>query len=192
MPPIPPEVLAYDGVTVPMERNRAGLLPFVQQITHNNYSPGITSLHFSFQTNSCTLTFKGPGEENRLLVGLDGKPRRSVVSVGGEHYPVAATGVWKYQKANLPVLCLTVSFLELPNSRLLDIVFRPTTVSLRFDERPGRNDCLSILAGLTSSRSLDKLVVDLTMKNQQFLNAFARVATPIIRSKARPSAPAKT
>ncbi len=189
MPAVPPEAMRYHNVTMPMKKNRAGLVPFVQQITHNNFSPGITGIRFSLGVDSCTLTFIGPGEKNRLTVGTDGRPRHSVIIAGGEHYHVYATGTWSYRRPQRPLLHLTLTFPELPNTRLVDILFHPDTVSLRFDERPGRSDCLSILSGLMNAKALDKVVVDLTLKNHQFLSAFARVATPVIYSERKPSQP---
>ncbi len=138
-PTLPPLCRTLDGMTLVTEPESAasvGLLPMVLQMVQNNYTTGLQSLSFSIEKETLWVTYSEREDQYRFAVGWD-LPADGELYVHGEPYRIRARGRVAQNEDGIPVLILTISFLETPCTREIRVYLDEDTPHLRQTEAPG-------------------------------------------------------
>ncbi|SMC37528.1 serine hydrolase domain-containing protein [Papillibacter cinnamivorans] len=168
---VPPLAGKADGVEFHMEKNNGAVLPLIQQMVHANYSRGFSRFKVSFSPGECSLLFSEGKDVNLILAGMDGRPRYSPVTVGGEQYLVGASASWGEDPGNRDELRVIISFVETPNTRLLRIAFEETGIVIHFGESPGFFRTLRLFALLVSGDDeTQKKLMDRKLRQENLLS----------------------
>ncbi|MBW7573090.1 serine hydrolase domain-containing protein [Caproiciproducens faecalis] len=138
------------------------LLPLILQCVTNNFSGGITRVSFSFEPDLCKITLYDGNDENGILAGLDGVPRRSDVTLNGDVYTVGATAKLTTDEEDRTVMILYLSYMETPCLRVMKFIFYGEKLLIRFYEHPTVEAATKMLFGLVggSGNNIDKMLID--------------------------------
>lgn len=158
------EALELEGRVYRLEKSFGSLMPLICAAVTNNFSGCVAQVGFSFRepgTLALTVWEEEKGGRNVLLAGLDGVPRRGMVSVNGEQYNVGATARLTRDEDGRLVVKVFVSFIESPSTRIFKFIFyrsaagalREETgvcdrVMMRLDEVPSVSVACQMLLGL--------------------------------------------
>ena len=131
---------ALDGKTyITSDKNAASVsvYPLFAQVLQNNYTKGLKGI--SFRRNeedglSCIILEQD--ENYDLPVGFE-KPKISEITLHGENQKIGVKGEFTSDEDGTPVLKLRVSFLELANTRTIEIYFYKDYVQTKWAESPG-------------------------------------------------------
>ena len=113
-----------------------GLVPLFLQSVQNNYTKGTTSVSFKIENDFMTMTYCEADQEFILPVGLN-KPIISDIEFHGEPYRVAVSGNCSINEDGLPILKVSVSFIETPCTRILKIYNDGYSLKMKCLETPG-------------------------------------------------------
>lgn len=105
-------VLATAGFPVSM-------LPIPVVYMSGDRAGGITDVVFEFFEDTCTMSWSEGDEHNKIVCGLDGKPRRSPMTLAGMPFTANATAAWTSQNE----LTLHVRPIEAVCQRIIKFVF---------------------------------------------------------------------
>ena len=86
-----------------------GLAPLLLQAIQNNYTRGVTSIHFSLWKDQFFMDWKESDEAHRIAIGWD-IPAISNIRIHGEPYRIASQGTWTYDEDHRLVLKLKIVF----------------------------------------------------------------------------------
>nr|WP_319489797.1 serine hydrolase [uncultured Caproiciproducens sp.] len=158
-----------------LESSYGTLLPLILQCVTNNFSGGITRVSFEFEPDVCKITLYDGNDENVILAGLDGVPRRADVSLNNDVYTVGATAKLTTDEEDRTVMILYVSYIETPSLRVMKFIFYGEKLLIRFYEHPSVEAATKMLFGLVggNGNSIDKMLID-TISQQRMA---ARVDT---------------
>lgn len=125
----------YNDKTFTLSETRGGIVPFVLQSIHLNFSAGVSSVKFSFKKGVCYITLTEGKGTNVITVGLDEKVSYSDISINGYVYTVGSIGKWVTENDNY-VLKAFCFFIETPCVRILKFIFKEDSLKIRFNEKP--------------------------------------------------------
>ncbi|MBE6872169.1 MAG: serine hydrolase [Ruminococcaceae bacterium] len=130
----------------------AGILPIIVQIMQNNYTHGITSVSFNIDGDDFYVNITEGVATKRIPVGF-GKGKITELDLGGESYVISTVGSFSADEDGNLVLKLRISFLELPNERIIRFYFGKNDVTMKMDEVPGVDFLRSLVHSATSEHS---------------------------------------
>ena len=134
-----------------------GLLPLLMQTVQNNYTKGFKDLAFSVTDGVFTLTVTEEDEKYQLPVGF-ADAETTELSFHGEPYKVGVTGVFTTNEDDILVLKISISFLEIANTRVLKIFFYGDTIVTKWLETPGKKYFTDGLSAIGSEIKLGLLL----------------------------------
>lgn len=70
------------------------ILPFPVVYMSGDRAGNISDVVFSFADNTCTFSWTEGDEANSIICGMDGKPRRSPMTLAGMSFTAVATAAW--------------------------------------------------------------------------------------------------
>ena len=104
------------------DRVKTSILPLFVQAMQNNFSRGIKRIGFIVKDGEFFAAITDGDYEYKIPVGF-GRARRAQISFNGEKYSVAVLGKFTYDEDSVPVLKISVYYLELSNVRGFKIFF---------------------------------------------------------------------
>lgn len=114
-----------------------GLYPLFAQVLQNNYTKGLKGVSFKMnEGGGLNCVIMENDEDYEFPVGF-GKAEISQITLHSETQKIGASGEFTSDENGTPVLKLTVSFLELANSRMIDIYFYDEYIQTKWKESPG-------------------------------------------------------
>ena len=131
-----------NGRNYELEDKCQGVFPLLLQLTHNNFTEGLSEVGFSYENHSLYIRLKEGDEVHKIKVGFH-KPAYSTINLKGEPYNVALKGEYTENEEHENVLKLILSFTEEAASRIMKIHFKANEIRLELDETPG-NEFISI------------------------------------------------
>ena len=131
-----------NGRSYELEDKCQGVFPLLLQLTHNNFTEGLSEVGFSYENHSLYIRLKEGDEVHKIKVGFH-KPAYSTINLKGEPYNVALKGEYTENEEHENVLKLILSFTEEAASRIMKIHFKANEIRLELDETPG-NEFISI------------------------------------------------
>lgn len=177
---LPPLAHGIDKKQYRMEKNFGSLMPLILQAVTNNFPNPILSVSFLFEPCECTLTVSDGVNENVILAGLDGIPRRTSITLNGETYVVGATARLTMDEDDRTVIKLYLSFLETPFTRIMKFVFYgEDKLLIRFTELPSVAIASQMLMGLVGGKgnSMNKMLMD-TISQQRLADRVDAIMQP--------------
>lgn len=150
-----------DGKEYRLNDTSGSLFPQPLQSVHGCFSLGADIIRFSKQDeNTLAVTFYEHFERNTLYVKRDGGLADSRYGIKEERHLVSTRGVWMYDEDEM---CLTLfaSFIETPDTRIIEMRMMGENIEVIFDERPSAEDATKMLlelAGLMDEKTIKRLV----------------------------------
>ena len=126
-----------NGRSYELEDKCQGVFPLLLQLTHNNFTEGLSEIGFSYENHTLFIKLKEGDEVHKLGVGFH-KPAYSTITLKGEPYNVALKGEYTENEDHENVLKLILSFTEEAASRIMKIHFKTDEILLELSETPGR------------------------------------------------------
>ena len=149
-----------DGKEYRLNDTSGSLFPQPLQSVHGCFSLGADIIRFSKQDeNTLAVTFYEHFERNTLYVKRDGGLADSRYGIKEERHLVSTRGVWMYDEDEM---CLTLfaSFIETPDTRIIEMRMMGENIEVIFDERPSAEDATKMLlelAGLMDEKTIKRL-----------------------------------
>lgn len=140
-----------------------GLLPLLVQTVQNNFTKGLDNISFKVDNGSLTVTINENDESYSLPVGF-AAPAYTELTFHGEPYRVGVSGRFATNEDDIPVLVIRVSFMEIPNTRLLKIFFYKDKIVTRWFESPGMEFITDGLSVLMAEMKLNPVFENLVTK----------------------------
>lgn len=138
-----------------------GLLPAFLQIVQNNYTKGTRAVGFRIQDDQLILTYYEEDETYVIPVGFT-QPIISDLTFHGEPYRVSAQANCAENEDGIPVMKISVSFIETPCTRILKFYNDGHSLKMRCSETPG-TDFLAGGVRMVAQGMLDKPIVGPTL-----------------------------
>lgn len=134
---LPPVFNAFENATYMLEKNAAGLLPFIYQMIDSNYSKGTKIIKIKKKTKYLQLIWEEEENTFKIPIGVY-EPKYTTIEMNGEYFEVGSYCSLSRDEDNRNVLKVTVAFLETSSTRRLKFHFREDNkkVKIRFDEDP--------------------------------------------------------
>ena len=126
------------------ERRGVSLLPTMCQAIHNNFRPGIKRIRYEFGENGCGIKITEDDCTYSFYAGYE-KSVESVVKIGDDEYRISCYGELTLDEEDVPVLKLTVAFLELSNLRYIRTYFYSDGIRIKAQEFPGHKFAMQAL-----------------------------------------------
>ena len=149
-----------DGKEYRLNDTSGSLFPQPLQSVHGCFSLGADIIRFSKQDeNTLAVTFYEHFERNTLYVKRDGGLADSRYGIKEERHLVSTRGVWMYDEDEM-CLTLCASFIETPDTRIIEMRMMGENIEVIFDERPSAEDATKMLlelAGLMDEKTIKRL-----------------------------------
>ncbi len=142
-----------------------GILPVVMSIFHGNFSGGIEKIAFEARESHLEAVFFKENETIRIPFSPDGNACYFDLMENREHFYAAATAKMTKNEDDIPVLKLSVYFLETTSVRHIKFFFRRGKTIVRFSEDPTGLDMLETFA---------PILEETVNKNKTAKNLFSR------------------
>ena len=142
-----------NGRSYELEDKCQGVFPLLLQLTHNNFTEGISEIGFSYENHTLFIKLKEGNEVHKIGVGFH-KPAYSTINLNGEPYNVALKGEYTENEEHENVLKLKLSFTEEAASRIMKVHFKANEILLELDETPGK-EFISIGLKLSMSQIMN-------------------------------------
>ena len=114
----------------------ASLLPVSLSLLHANFAGGFEKISFRLLGETVEAAFLSPTETITIPFSTDGTARYFDLTENGERFSVASIGKMTKNEDDVPVLKLSVYFLETTAVRHIKIFFHRTKTVIRFAEEP--------------------------------------------------------
>ncbi len=146
-------VRELNGKKYKLDSDYVRLQPLFAQLLNNSYSAGISEIGFVVKDNRFCLTITEGDRKNTIPIGFDSFVT-SVIDINGEPYIVAVKGKFSSDEDDVPVLKISMPFLEHSNGRIIKIFFLPEgRIKTEWLEIPGKEILSSgteaLLAGMS-------------------------------------------
>lgn len=176
---IPEAAKEISGKIYSMEASSAGILPLIIQCMQNNFSEGISEISFNIENEKFCISIKEKFNNNKFFVGF-GQYLYSDLQFKGENYRVAATGKFTLDEDDNMVLKLSISFIEMSNTRTIKIFFIDDNLVMKMDESPSVLFTIEKFKPKDSNNSIGN---SRSAFNDSEFNNFklSKIAVPIIR-----------
>ncbi|MBP1561743.1 MAG: serine hydrolase [Oscillospiraceae bacterium] len=139
---IPEAARVLSGSRIDFEENSAGLLPVLIQFMNGNFEHGINRADFLAVGDRFTVSLHGDGGVTRIPVSFGDTPEYFDLNRRGEVYRVGTMGRFTTDEDDIPVLKLTLCFVETSCTKLLKFIFHESGVVLKVRESPRLYDAL--------------------------------------------------
>lgn len=118
---------------------KTSILPLMVQAMQNNFSRGIKKIGFIEHDGTFFLSVTEGDFEYKIPVGFT-KAERAQISFNAEKYSVSVLGRFTYDEDNVPVLKVSIYYLELSNIRIFKIFFlKQGEIRIECLESPGKH-----------------------------------------------------
>jgi len=114
----------------------ASVLPVSLSLLHANFAGGFEKISFRLIGETVEAAFLSPTETITIPFSADGTARYFNLTENGERFSVASIGKMTKNEDDVPVLKLSVYFLETTAVRQIKIFFHRTKTLIRFSEEP--------------------------------------------------------
>ena len=114
----------------------ASLLPVSLSLLHANFAGGFEKVSFRLIGETMEAAFVSPTETITIPFSADGTARYFDLTENGERFSVASIGKMTKNEDDVPVLKLSVYFLETTAVRHIKIFFYRNKTLIRFSEEP--------------------------------------------------------
>jgi len=118
------------------EGKNASVLPVSLSLLHANFAGGFEKISFRLIGETVEAAFLSPTETITIPFSADGTARYFNLTENGERFSVASIGKMTKNEDDVPVLKLSVYFLETTAVRHIKIFFHRTKTLIRFSEEP--------------------------------------------------------
>ena len=149
-----------DGREFRLFDNYGSLFPQPLQNVHGCYSKGADIIRFSSTEKGLAVTFYEQCERNTVYIDMDGGFTDSVFIMKEEQHLVSTRGIWSAGE-NEACITLFTSFLETPDTRIIELRILNESIEAVFDETPtaeGATKMLLELVGLVDDNSMKRLL----------------------------------
>ncbi len=157
---IPEAAKILNGAEIVFEKNRAGLLPALIQIMNGNFSGGIEKAVFetaavrpdslpsykrfisplaaydSEKGGRFAIRIESGGNRVHVPVSFTEKPEYFDLEIGGDSFKVGVNGSLTVDEDGLPVLKITMCFVETSCTKILKFIFDYDEIILKIRESP--------------------------------------------------------
>lgn len=157
--PIPPQCVMLNGKSYVTDDKLKGigLFPLMSQVLQNNFSKGIKAFTFSLKNGEFYITVEENESTHEIPLGFS-EPKYKTLDINGESYLLGSQGCFCENEDGNMVLKLTLSFLEIANSRNLKFIFDGDDLKVEFKEHPGLMQIKLYMASLgTIGKLIDSL-----------------------------------
>lgn len=150
-----------DGREYRLDATPGAVFPQPLQNVHGCYSAGTDILRFARKDrDTLAVTFYEHCERNTLYVSRDGSLTDSCYGIKEERHLVSTRGIWMCDGEEI---CLTLlsSFIETPDTRVIEMRMIGENMEIVFDETPtaqGATVMLLELVGLMDEKAVKRLV----------------------------------
>lgn len=118
------------------EGKNASLLPLTLSLLHANFAGGFEKISFRLLGDIMEATFVSPIETITIPFSADGTAHYFDLTENGERFSVASIGKMTKNEDDVPVLKLSIYFLETTAVRHIKIFFHRAKTVVRFSEEP--------------------------------------------------------
>ena len=125
------------GKSYAVDTQNTSLLPVTLCVMHNNFPVGIKKISFRPDGNVVTALFEKGTETVAIPFAADGTAFYFDFTENGETFSAAAIGRMTKNEDDIPVLKLSIYFLETTSVRHIKFFFRNRKITVRFTEEPG-------------------------------------------------------
>ncbi len=139
------------------ERRGVSLLPTMCQAIHNNFRPGIKKIRYEFNEDGCCIKITEDDCKYSFYAGYE-KSVESVVKIGKDEYRISCYGELTLDEEDVPVLKLSVAFLELSNLRYIKTYFYPDGIRIKAEELPGHKFVIQTMKTITDEATDSAIV----------------------------------
>lgn len=160
-------------------QNTGGLYPQTLQAVHGNMTKSFSMLRFEKRGPDIMLYIYENAERNALLLRHDGAFEYGAATLRTERQLTATRCRWALEPGRIR-LCVTVCFIETPNTRLLRIDITPHGMQVTFDERPALDKTVQMLFELVgvSRQAFYRRLLPL-LQRDELLQLVKRVTEPV-------------
>ena len=150
-----------DGREYRLGATNGSLFPQPLQSVHGCYSLGTDVVRFTRQDeDTLAVTFYEHYERNTLYVKRDGSLTDSRYGIREEDHLVSTRGVWMWDEDEI---CLTLfsSFIETPDTRIIEMRMIGENMEIIFDETPSAQNAAAMLlelVGMMDEKTIKRLV----------------------------------
>ncbi len=150
-----------DGREYRLGATNGSLFPQPLQSVHGCYSLGTDVVRFARQDeDTLAVTFYEHYERNTLYVKRDGSLTDSRYGIREEDHLVSTRGVWMWDEDEI---CLTLfsSFIETPDTRIIEMRMIGENMEIIFDETPSAQNAAAMLlelVGMMDEKTVKRLV----------------------------------
>lgn len=152
-----------DGREYVLTDNTGGLFPQTVQGVHGNYTGGTDMLRFGKRRCGIAIYLYERDERNAVVLCGDGAFAYGTATMKGERQLTGTRALWKLDPGEIRI-CVLCSFIETPDTRILNITVKQNKLHIAFDERPaiGRvADMLFELVGISQVAYLKKMLPEM-------------------------------
>ena len=150
-----------DGREYRLSATNGAVFPQPLQSVHGCYSLGTDVVRFTRQDeDTLAVTFYEHYERNTLYVKRDGSLTDSRYGIREENHLVSTRGVWMWDEDEI---CLTLfsSFVETPDTRIIEMRMIGENMEIIFDETPSAQNAAAMLlelVGMMDEKTIKRLV----------------------------------
>lgn len=169
-----------DGREYALENNTGGIFPQSLQSVHGNYTAGMDMLRFEQCAEGLAVYSYEREERNVLILRADGGFSSGLAVMKGEAQLTGTRALWKLSpnEIRIHILC---SFIETPDTRVLDLEIRQNKLRIVFEQRPALDrviDMLFELVGISQVAYIKRMLPEMRRAHVESL----------VRSMTAPSA----
>jgi len=127
--------------------NYGSIFPQPLQYVHGCFSQGVHMVRFAKTPNGLAVTFYEQQERNTLFVSADGGFTDCLVTIKDETHLVSTRGIWHTEETGI-YLTLFVSYVETPDTRVIELRILGDNIEIVFDESPSAEGAALMLLEL--------------------------------------------
>lgn len=160
------------------------ILPTISQAIHNNFRYGIRKLAFGFDDERVTVNVTEGDCKYTFEAGYD-KAIEGILTIGNREYRIASVCELTQNEDDIPVMKLSVSFLQLSNARYIKIWFYDDGITMQLEEMPGAAFAQSALNMIVSDSVNHALVESTrqTVNSRLFKARLENFLSPTVKSR---------
>ncbi len=130
------------GKTYQINAKNIGLLPVTMSVIHGNFSDGIEKIAFEARENVMEAVFFKEKETIRIPFATNGNASYFDFLENNEHFYAASIANMTKNEDDIPVLKLSIYFLETASIRHIKFFFHRAKTVIRFSEEPTGTEML--------------------------------------------------
>ncbi len=139
-------LIPFVGKRYHLGAENVSVLPVLMSVFHGNFSEGIDHIRFSAEKERLFVSFEGKKEVVGVPFAFDGSACYFDYFENGEHFYAASMAKMTKNEDDVPVLKLSVYFLETTSARHIKFFFHRNKTVVRFSETPTGVELLTTYA----------------------------------------------